>query len=211
MRCKGAVLIAGAVGIVSAAAYVYANRKCYQAKLETTRKERGKTGKTGSSYDDPDDYFQDAVAQVSNHGDQLPNTAKLEFYALFKQANFGPCTTPRPSLIDQVARAKWDAWSSLGNLPRDDAQVSYVALVCECFPRFLCDSASESASEGRGTRKKSGGGDGGGGELGFGPVFSVMMQDDSDDTPGLPADGIHNLAKLGHLQPMKAWLRAGGD
>ena len=44
---------------------------------------------------------------MSRRGGKLGNDAKLQLYGLFKQATVGPCTAPRPSLIDMTGRAKW--------------------------------------------------------------------------------------------------------
>ena len=50
----------------------------------------------------------------------------LRFYSLYKQANLGPCTDAKPSFWDPVGRAKHDAWSSLGNMSKEDAMCNYV-------------------------------------------------------------------------------------
>lgn len=72
----------------------------------------------------------DEFAQRVALGKTLPplsdNTAKLEMYALFKQANVGPNTTSRPGMLDFVGRAKWDAWSKLGAMTPDEAKQKYV-------------------------------------------------------------------------------------
>ena len=38
---------------------------------------------------------------------KLNDDQKLRFYALFKQATVGPCTVPKPGLLEFVNRAKW--------------------------------------------------------------------------------------------------------
>lgn len=38
---------------------------------------------------------------------QTSNEMKLTFYGLYKQATVGPCTEPRPSMFNYIARAKW--------------------------------------------------------------------------------------------------------
>jgi len=52
---------------------------------------------------------------------------KLEFYALFKQASEGPCKTKKPSMLNFVARKKWDAWRALGTLSKHAAMERYIA------------------------------------------------------------------------------------
>ncbi|KAG7395843.1 Enoyl-CoA delta isomerase 2, mitochondrial [Phytophthora boehmeriae] len=59
------------------------------------------------------------------------NAAKLEMYALFKQAKQGTNASPRPGMLDFVGRAKWDAWSKLGDMSQDDAKLKYIAIIEE--------------------------------------------------------------------------------
>ncbi|GMF13279.1 unnamed protein product [Phytophthora lilii] len=59
------------------------------------------------------------------------NAAKLRLYALFKQAQSGPNAAPRPGMLDFVGRAKWDAWSALGDLAPDEAKRQYIAAIHE--------------------------------------------------------------------------------
>ncbi|XP_044523925.1 enoyl-CoA delta isomerase 2 isoform X3 [Gracilinanus agilis] len=73
--------------------------------------------------------FEKAKGQVSLLKKDPGNEVKLKLYALFKQATQGPCTTPKPSMLDFVNKAKWDAWNALGSLPKDAARQNYVDLV----------------------------------------------------------------------------------
>ncbi|XP_075069108.1 enoyl-CoA delta isomerase 2-like [Mixophyes fleayi] len=57
------------------------------------------------------------------------NDVKLKLYALFKQGTQGHCSTPKPSMLDFVNKAKWDAWNSLGSLSKDEARQTYIELV----------------------------------------------------------------------------------
>ncbi|XP_063779148.1 enoyl-CoA delta isomerase 2 isoform X3 [Pseudophryne corroboree] len=57
------------------------------------------------------------------------NDVKLKLYALFKQGTQGTCSTPKPSMLDFVNKAKWDAWSALGSLSKDEARQSYIEIV----------------------------------------------------------------------------------
>ncbi|XP_053323561.1 enoyl-CoA delta isomerase 2 [Spea bombifrons] len=70
------------------------------------------------------------------------NDVKLKLYALFKQATQGLCNAPKPSMLDFVNKAKWDAWKSLGGMTQDDARQSYVELVSSLV-------SSESNTEGK--------------------------------------------------------------
>ncbi|KAG8443298.1 hypothetical protein GDO86_011914 [Hymenochirus boettgeri] len=57
---------------------------------------------------------------------QPSNEMMLKFYSFYKQATLGPCNTPRPGFWDPVGRYKWDAWSSLGDMSKDEAMIAYV-------------------------------------------------------------------------------------
>ncbi|KAG6612413.1 Enoyl-CoA hydratase/isomerase family [Phytophthora cinnamomi] len=59
------------------------------------------------------------------------NAAKLRLYALFKQAQSGRNASARPGMLDFVGRAKWDAWSKLGDMTQDDAKLQYIAIIDE--------------------------------------------------------------------------------
>ncbi|GLE11412.1 hypothetical protein PINS_up023815 [Pythium insidiosum] len=57
------------------------------------------------------------------------NMAKLEMYALFKQAQHGKNSTPKPGMLDFVGKAKWEAWSKLGDMTPADAMRKYIAII----------------------------------------------------------------------------------
>lgn len=57
---------------------------------------------------------------------QPSDELRLRFYAYFKQATEGPNHTAKPAFYDIVGRYKWQAWTSLGNMSRDEAMRSYV-------------------------------------------------------------------------------------
>ncbi|XP_029381398.1 acyl-CoA-binding domain-containing protein 5A-like isoform X1 [Echeneis naucrates] len=69
----------------------------------------------------------------------------LMFYSYYKQATTGPCNIPRPSgFWDTRGKAKWDAWSSLGNMTREEAMKNYVEdiqLILETIP--ISDEVSD--------------------------------------------------------------------
>ena len=73
---------------------------------------------------------QDAVKTLQ----QLDDRNKLRLYAHYKQATVGPAQGSRPSVFQQVARAKWDAWSELQNMSSTDAMLGYCSLVDEFVP-----------------------------------------------------------------------------
>ena len=73
---------------------------------------------------------QDAVKTLP----ELDDRNKLRLYAHYKQATVGPAQGSRPSIFQQVARAKWDAWSELQNMNNIDAMRGYCSLADEFVP-----------------------------------------------------------------------------
>ncbi|XP_019962120.1 acyl-CoA-binding domain-containing protein 5A-like isoform X2 [Paralichthys olivaceus] len=69
----------------------------------------------------------------------------LMFYSYYKQATSGPCNIPRPSgFWDTGGKAKWDAWSALGNMTKEGAMKNYVEdiqLILETIP--ISDEVSD--------------------------------------------------------------------
>ena len=208
---KRAVLVAGAVGVVGAFAYVYVKRSASRRK---TKKNMSADGLEMSLEHDlkPDEFFEDAVAYVSKHGDNLPNQAKLQLYGLFKQATVGPCNTSKPSLIDQVGRAKWDAWAKFAEMPSELAKLLYLEVTASLFPEFAGDDGDGSSEPNPTSAARTKGPSGGGG---FGPVFSSMVADegygDEDDGSEAPGTHVHQLAKNGELTSLQEAVASGVD
>jgi len=73
--------------------------------------------------------MEEARKKVSQLLEDPGNEAKLKMYALYKQATVGPCNAEKPAAADFVGRAKWNAWSALGDVGKDVAEEQYVALV----------------------------------------------------------------------------------
>ncbi|KAG8506943.1 Enoyl-CoA delta isomerase 2, mitochondrial [Galemys pyrenaicus] len=73
--------------------------------------------------------FENAKNQVKLLKKDPGNEVKLQLYALYKQATEGPCKMPKPGVFDFVNKAKWDAWTGLGDLPQETARQNYVDLV----------------------------------------------------------------------------------
>ncbi|CAL8344026.1 unnamed protein product [Merluccius merluccius] len=69
---------------------------------------------------------------------QPSDNMMLMFYSYYKQATLGPCNIPRPiGFWDSRGKAKWDAWSSLGNMTKEEAMMNYVddiQLILETIP-----------------------------------------------------------------------------
>ncbi|KAL4635394.1 enoyl-CoA delta isomerase 2, mitochondrial isoform X1 [Arapaima gigas] len=73
--------------------------------------------------------FDRAKAQLGTLKKDPGNEVKLKIYALFKQATQGPCNMPKPSMLDFVNKAKWDAWKALGTVSQEEARQKYVELI----------------------------------------------------------------------------------
>lgn len=77
------------------------------------------------------EQFDAAVVASKELPERPDNMTLLKLYGLFKQATEGDVEGTRPGYSDMVARAKWDAWSELKAVPKDDAMRQYVDLVEE--------------------------------------------------------------------------------
>lgn len=72
--------------------------------------------------------FTAAQSKLKTVDDQ-GNDVKLKLYGLFKQATVGKNTTKKPGMLDMVGKAKWDAWTAIGDISQEEAQKLYVELV----------------------------------------------------------------------------------
>ncbi|KZP00408.1 acyl-CoA-binding protein [Calocera viscosa TUFC12733] len=78
------------------------------------------------------DTAVDIVKRLPEDGPvKLTNDDRLQFYALFKQANEGDVKTTRPGMFDFTGKAKWDAWKGVEGMPQEEAKEKYVALLLE--------------------------------------------------------------------------------
>ena len=91
--------------------------------------------------DDEDSLFEAAQEAVKSLP-SLDDTSKLKLYAHYKQATMGPAQGSRPSILNQVARAKWDAWSQLGSMSATEAKRGYCFLADEFVPNWRMQSAT---------------------------------------------------------------------
>ena len=76
--------------------------------------------------------FKKAVYLIQ-HGPkrQTSNEVKLKYYSLYKQATVGDNRQRKPSMFDFVAMKKWDAWTKLKGLPKQEAMRRYIRLIEE--------------------------------------------------------------------------------
>lgn len=67
------------------------------------------------------------IHSLPKNGSFQPSYAMmLSFYSLYKQATIGPCNIKKPAFYDVVGKAKWDAWSKLGQMKSETAMQMYV-------------------------------------------------------------------------------------
>ena len=60
--------------------------------------------------------FESAQERVKQLSKDPGNEVKLKLYALFKQSTIGICDSPKPGMMEFVAKAKWTEWKALGNI-----------------------------------------------------------------------------------------------
>merc|ERR1711970_714382 len=73
--------------------------------------------------------FAEAKERSTTLKEDPGNEVKLQMYALFKQSTEGKVNTSRPGMTNFVGRFKWDAWNSLGDMSKEEAQQAYIDLV----------------------------------------------------------------------------------
>ncbi|QLG88574.1 acyl-CoA-binding protein [Chitinibacter bivalviorum] len=73
--------------------------------------------------------FQVAQNEVVELNEAPDVQTKLKLYAMFKQASEGDVQGERPSAIQFVAQAKYDAWTKLAGQSKEQAMQDYVNLV----------------------------------------------------------------------------------
>jgi len=79
--------------------------------------------------DDLETRFEAAANDVQNLPERPTNAVLLRLYSLYKQATEGDVQGARPGMLDMAGRAKYDAWSGLEGMPRENAMRDYIALV----------------------------------------------------------------------------------
>ena len=76
------------------------------------------------------ELFEKAAADSKSLSEKPSNETLLQLYSLYKQGSQGDVNVDPPSNpFDFVAKAKYDAWTSLKGKSKDDAMKEYVELV----------------------------------------------------------------------------------
>lgn len=73
--------------------------------------------------------FTRAIAESKELAERPSNDSLLQLYSFYKQATEGDANGEAPGMFDFVAKAKYEAWSSLKGKTRDAAMQDYVNLV----------------------------------------------------------------------------------
>ncbi|KAF9485131.1 acyl-CoA-binding protein [Pholiota conissans] len=62
---------------------------------------------------------------------QTSTDDKLFFYKYFKQATVGNNETERPGMFNFAGKAKWEAWTSVKDTPKEECWEKYVTKLIE--------------------------------------------------------------------------------
>jgi diazepam-binding inhibitor (GABA receptor modulator, acyl-CoA-binding protein) len=81
-------------------------------------------------------YVQGLPSKASSSQPELSNDDKLQFYGLFKQATSGENKTKAPNRLKVVERMKWEAWSKLGKMEKEEAMRKYVERLTKLMPAW---------------------------------------------------------------------------
>jgi len=75
------------------------------------------------------DSFTDAKQKVEELYKRMDNNTIRKVYAYYKQATEGDISGKRPSALRFRDRVKFDAWSSISGMSKEDAEAAYIELV----------------------------------------------------------------------------------
>ena len=79
--------------------------------------------------DDLKAKFEAAAAAAKQTKKKPDNATLLKLYAYYKQSTEGDVAGERPGGFDFVGGAKYDAWSKLKGMTKDDAMTNYMKQV----------------------------------------------------------------------------------
>ena len=75
-----------------------------------------------------DQKYLDACNKIESSYKRLDNTTIRKVYAYFKQATEGDVSGKRPGILRVRARIKFNSWSSISGISREDAKKAYIEL-----------------------------------------------------------------------------------
>ena len=79
--------------------------------------------------DDLASKFEAAAALAKQTKKKPDNSTLLKLYSYYKQATEGDVAGDRPGGFDFVGGAKYDAWSKLKGMDKDEAMTNYIKQV----------------------------------------------------------------------------------
>ena len=79
--------------------------------------------------DDLKAKFETAAAAAKQTKKKPDNATLLKLYSYYKQATDGDAKGERPGGFDFVGGAKYDAWSKLKGMSKDEAMTNYIKQV----------------------------------------------------------------------------------
>ena len=92
--------------------------------------------------------FTDAREKVEELYKRMGNNTIKKVYAYYKQATEGDISGKRPSALRFRDRVKFDAWSSVSGMSKEDAEAAYIELVNDLdlsAKEISCDSRESQA------------------------------------------------------------------
>lgn len=92
-------------------------------------------GKPAPDGPSPEEKAFEAATAASRQLKSADNDTLLRLYALYKQGSLGDISGSRPGVMDQIGRAKYDAWAEYKGLTQVQAMSDYVRLVEELQQR----------------------------------------------------------------------------
>lgn len=94
-----------------------------------------------------EEQFQSAVKVIRSLPKSGPfqptDDLRLQFYGLYKQATEGPNTSKKPAFYDLVGKAKWEAWSKVSELPKEEAMDRYVQIFIQVLRTMALTEADK--------------------------------------------------------------------
>ena len=80
---------------------------------------------------DLEERFQQASRDVQVLPERPDNDTLLRLYACYKQATEGDVHGEKPGFFDFVGSAKYEAWTRMKGVDRDEARQRYIDLVAQ--------------------------------------------------------------------------------
>jgi diazepam-binding inhibitor (GABA receptor modulator, acyl-CoA-binding protein) len=78
---------------------------------------------------DIDQGFEQAVEESKSLSQKPSTETLLKLYSLYKQATEGDVNVEPPGAFDFVAKAKYEAWTSMKGKSKDEAKKEYIELI----------------------------------------------------------------------------------